>query len=63
MVKRILDLAQLKNKEKKMADLKYFNALINSVVGNDEERKAAKEYEEKQEQGKQQGQGQGKGFP
>ena len=44
MVKRILDLAQLKNKEKKMADLKYFNALINSVVGNDEERKAAKEY-------------------
>jgi hypothetical protein len=43
-VKRILDLAQLKNKEKKMADLKYFNALINSVVGNDEERKAAKEY-------------------
>lgn len=27
-----------------MADLKYFNALINSVVGNDEERKAAKEY-------------------
>jgi hypothetical protein len=27
-----------------VADLKYFNALINSVVGNDEERKAAKEY-------------------
>ena len=27
-----------------MADLKHFNALINSVVGNDEERKAAKEY-------------------
>ena len=27
-----------------MAELKYFNALINSVVGNDEERKAAKEY-------------------
>ena len=44
MVKRILDLAQLKNEEIKMAELKYFNALINSVVGNDEERKAAKEY-------------------
>ena len=44
MVKRILDLAQLRNEEIKMADLKYFNALINSVVGNDEERKAAKEY-------------------
>jgi len=45
MVKRILDLAQRKNKgEIKMAELKYFNALINSVVGNDEERKAAKEY-------------------
>ena len=27
-----------------MAELKFFNALINSVVGNDEERKAAKEY-------------------
>ena len=27
-----------------MAELKYFNALINSVIGNDEERKAAKEY-------------------
>ncbi len=27
-----------------MAELKYFNALINSVVGNDKERKAAKEY-------------------
>ena len=27
-----------------MTDLKYFNALINFVVGNDEERKAAKEY-------------------
>ena len=27
-----------------MAELKYFNALINSVVGNDEEKKAAKEY-------------------
>ena len=44
MVKRILDLAQLRNEEIKMAELKYFNALINSVVGNDEERKAAKEY-------------------
>lgn len=44
MVKRILDLAQLRNEEMKMAELKYFNALINSVVGNDEERKAAKEY-------------------
>jgi hypothetical protein len=44
-VKQILDLAQLKNKgEIKMAELKFFNALINSVVGNDEERKAAKEY-------------------
>jgi hypothetical protein len=30
--------------ENKMAELKYFNALMNSVVGNDEERKAAKEY-------------------
>ncbi len=38
MVKRILDLAQLRNEEIKMAELKYFNALINSVVGNDEER-------------------------
>ena len=27
-----------------MTELKFFNALINSVVGNDEERKAAKEY-------------------
>jgi hypothetical protein len=27
-----------------MADLKYFNALMNSVVGDDEQRKAAKEY-------------------
>lgn len=44
MVKRILDLAQLRNEEIKMAELKYFNALINSVVGNDEQRKAAKEY-------------------
>ena len=44
MVKQILDLAQLRNEKIKMADLKYFNALINSVVGNDEERKAAKEY-------------------
>jgi hypothetical protein len=44
MVRRILDLAQLRNEEIKMAELKYFNALINSVVGNDEERKAAKEY-------------------
>jgi hypothetical protein len=44
MVKRILDLAQLRNEEIKMAELKYFNALINSVVGNDEEKKAAKEY-------------------
>lgn len=44
MVKRILDLAQLRNEEIKMAELKYFNALINSVVGNDKERKAAKEY-------------------
>ena len=44
MVRRILDLAQLRNEEIKMAELKYFNALINSVVGNDEQRKAAKEY-------------------
>jgi hypothetical protein len=44
MVRRILDLAQIRNEEIKMAELKYFNALINSVVGNDEERKAAKEY-------------------
>ena len=27
-----------------MADLKYFNALINSVVGSDDQKKAAKEY-------------------
>ncbi len=27
-----------------MAELKYFNALMNSVIGNDQERKAAKEY-------------------
>ena len=27
-----------------MAELKYFNALMNSVIGNDEERKAAKKY-------------------
>jgi hypothetical protein len=45
MVKRILDLAQLKNKgEIKMAELKYFNALINSVVGDDDQREAAKKY-------------------
>jgi hypothetical protein len=27
-----------------MADLKYFNALINSVMGNPDQAKAAKEY-------------------
>lgn len=27
-----------------MAELKYFNALINSVVGNYDDKKAAKEY-------------------
>ncbi len=27
-----------------MAELKYFNALMSTVLGNDEERKAAKEY-------------------
>ena len=27
-----------------MAELNYFNALINSVVGNDDQKKAAKEY-------------------
>ena len=27
-----------------MADLKYFNALMSTVLGNDEQRKAAKEY-------------------
>jgi hypothetical protein len=44
-VKQTFDLAQLKNKgEIKMAELKFFNALINSVVGNDEEKKSAKEY-------------------
>ena len=27
-----------------MADLKYFNALMSTVLGNDDQRKAAKEY-------------------
>ena len=27
-----------------MAELNYFNALMNSVVGNDDQKKAAKEY-------------------
>lgn len=27
-----------------MAELKYFNALINSVVGDDDQREAAKKY-------------------
>ena len=39
--KQMLDLAQLKNEEIKM---KYFNALMATVVGNDEQRAAALEY-------------------
>jgi hypothetical protein len=27
-----------------MSELNYFNALMNSVVGNDDQKKAAKEY-------------------
>jgi hypothetical protein len=27
-----------------MAELKYFNALIDSIIGDDEQKKAAKEY-------------------
>lgn len=37
----MLDLAQLKNKEIKM---KYFNALMATVLGDEEEREAAKKY-------------------
>ena len=44
MVKRMLDLAQLKNKENKMAELKYFNALMATVAGNDEQRENAKKF-------------------
>ena len=43
--KQILDFLQLKNKgENKMAELKYFNALMATVLGSDEERKAAIQY-------------------
>ena len=37
----MLDLAQLKNKGEKM---KYFSALMATVIGSDEEREAALEY-------------------
>lgn len=39
--KQMLDLAQLKNEENKM---KYFSALMATVIGSDEEREAALEY-------------------
>jgi len=43
--KQILDFLQLKNKgENKMAELKYFNALMVTVLGDEDQRKAAKEY-------------------
>jgi len=41
MVKQILDLAQLKNKENKM---EYFNALIATVMGDEDQREAAIKY-------------------
>jgi hypothetical protein len=37
----MLDLAQLKNKGEEM---KYFSALMATVIGSDEEREAALEY-------------------
>ena len=50
-VKQTLDLAQLKNKENKMSEnpfkeipLGYFNALMSTVLGSEEESKLAKEY-------------------
>ena len=51
-VKQTFDLALLKNKENKMSDqnpfaeipLGYFNALMNTVVGDDKQQKLAKEY-------------------
>jgi hypothetical protein len=39
--KQMLDLAQLKNEEIKM---KYFSALMATVLGNEDERAAALEY-------------------
>ena len=39
--KQMLDLAQLKNEEIKM---KYFNALMATVLGDEEQRAAAIEY-------------------
>jgi hypothetical protein len=39
--KQMLDLAQLKNREEKM---KYFNALMATVLGDEEERAAAIQY-------------------
>lgn len=50
MVKRILDLAQLKNKEIKLKNpfhempFGYMNALIISVTGDEESARLAKEY-------------------
>ena len=53
MVKQILDLAQLKNKGEDMSNdsnpfsgmpLGYFNALMNTVVGDEEQQKMAKEF-------------------
>ena len=41
MVKQILDLAQLKNKENKM---EYFNALLATVMGDEDQRQAAIKY-------------------
>ena len=42
MAKQILDLAQLKNKGE--IKMKYFNALMATVLGDEEERKSAIEY-------------------
>jgi hypothetical protein len=42
MAKPILDLAQLKNKGE--IKMKYFNALMATVLGDEEERKSAIEY-------------------
>ena len=41
MVKQMLDFQQVKNKGEEM---KYFNALIATVMGSDEQRAAALEY-------------------
>jgi len=40
MVKRMFDLAQLRNED----EMKYFNALINSIAGDEDQQQAAIEY-------------------